>query len=119
MLQTELLDAEKLQDLHEEKLFYAEVKENHKQRKNTIARWEDFVKRTSNHSHLVSCKNQQQKSIDSSKTKPRQADVHKKLGSTYHGTVSKALNTTTFQGRNITVESTPAELTGKHASLLG
>nr|XP_002126046.2 cilia- and flagella-associated protein 69 isoform X2 [Ciona intestinalis]XP_018667628.1 cilia- and flagella-associated protein 69 isoform X2 [Ciona intestinalis] len=119
MLQTELLEAEKQQDLHEEKLFYAEVKENHKQQKNTISRWEDFVKRTSDHNHLVDCKNQQQKSIESSKTKPRQGNTTKKLSTTFHDTTSKNLNTTTFQGRHVTVESTPAELTGERAQLLG
>nr|CAB3227189.1 uncharacterized protein C7orf63 [Phallusia mammillata] len=112
MLQAELLEAESQQDLHDEKQFYVEVKENHKQREKSIESWNDYVKRTSNYRHLVNCKKQQDKSIESSRAKPRYKDQAKKLAAMFHETLLKKLHTTTFQGRNITVESTPSALTG-------
>lgn len=105
-LQSELLDAENQQNAQEEKQLLAEVKENFKQRENSIRRWSDYVKRTSDHSYLQMSKKKQDKSIESSRIKPRYRD-ERFAGTTKHSTKIENINTTTFQGRIIRIDTSP------------
>lgn len=70
------------------------MKENHKQQERSIKRWNDYVKRTSNYQHLINCKKQQDKSIESSRAKPQYRDQAKKVPATFHETLLKQLQTT-------------------------
>nr|XP_039253375.1 cilia- and flagella-associated protein 69-like [Styela clava] len=113
LLQAELLDAENQQNSQDEKQLYAEIKENFKQKESSIQRWSDYIKRTSDHDYLVMSKKKLDKSIESSRAKPRYRD-DLTTSSVKHTTHITDLNTTTFQGRNIHIDSTPAEMTKHH-----
>lgn len=69
------------------------MKENHKQQEKSFARWNDYVKRTSDHRHLVASKKKQDKSIESSRAKPKYREHPKQKDVTFHETLSKSLNT--------------------------
>uniref|UniRef100_A0A4W4HI82 Cilia- and flagella-associated protein 69 ARM repeats domain-containing protein n=1 Tax=Electrophorus electricus TaxID=8005 RepID=A0A4W4HI82_ELEEL len=68
--------------------------------------WEHHVAKTSDYKILKDSKHLQERSIESSR--PRE----KPDGFTFHSTQIPGLQTTNFCGRVLTVESTPAELTG-------
>lgn len=71
---------------------FFQVKEQHKQKEWELASWKNYIKRTSDHSFLVSCKRQQDKSIESSRAKPRYREAQP--AATSHETLIKNLNTT-------------------------
>uniref|UniRef100_A0A4W4HBK8 Cilia- and flagella-associated protein 69 ARM repeats domain-containing protein n=1 Tax=Electrophorus electricus TaxID=8005 RepID=A0A4W4HBK8_ELEEL len=79
---------------------------NRKQQELTARSWEHHVAKTSDYKILKDSKHLQERSIESSR--PRE----KPDGFTFHSTQIPGLQTTNFCGRVLTVESTPAELTG-------
>ncbi|XP_053265440.1 cilia- and flagella-associated protein 69 isoform X1 [Podarcis raffonei] len=105
-LQTEMLESQQYQELREEEKSYAKIQSLHKQKEMVSKSWESFLARTSNYETLKKAKRIQEKSIENSRTKV------KPYNATFHPTDIKGLNTTVASGRLVTVESTPAELTG-------
>ncbi|XP_072017652.1 cilia- and flagella-associated protein 69-like isoform X2 [Amphiura filiformis] len=105
--QTDLLDAKEQQDLLDEQEMYAEIRENHRQKEKSLKKWDDYVARTSNYNLLKEVKSSQDQAIEDSRL---EADYIE--SGTFHGTELSNLQTTTYQGRNIAVDSTPLELTG-------
>ncbi|XP_072179845.1 cilia- and flagella-associated protein 69-like [Diadema setosum] len=102
--QNDLLDAQRQQALLEEQELYSEIKENHRQREKSIKKWNDFVARTSNYAILKSSKGRQDIAIDQSRAK--QMDTEH----SFHDVDLPSLQTTTFQGRSIMVDSTPRDI---------
>ncbi|KAI8483595.1 Cilia and flagella associated protein 69 [Branchiostoma belcheri] len=105
--QMDLLDNQQQQDLMDEQEMYAKVRDNHRQREKAIASWEHFVARTSNYHVLKEAKMKQEMSIEASRIQTRHQKEVK-----FHHTEVQNLNTTTFCGRSVQVNSTPVELTG-------
>lgn len=106
-VQKELLQAQNQQHLMEEQEFYAEIRENHRQKEKALKDFNDFVARTSNYNLLKAAKDRQDISIDASRIQ-----TNYKSQETFHSTELPTLQTTTFCGRHIDIESTPFELTG-------
>lgn len=69
-----------LQDMTDEKEFYAELRDNYKQQEKAINDWTDFVARTSNYQVLRVAKEKQEQSVDASriniKQKPGLVMIH-------------------------------------------
>ncbi|XP_043923464.1 cilia- and flagella-associated protein 69 isoform X2 [Protopterus annectens] len=105
-LQAEILDSQQQQDFQDEKQMYAEIRANYKQRELAAKSWENYVARTSNYEALLAAAKFQEQSIESSKPKGRQQDA------LFHTVNIAGLHTTSFCGRTVAVESTPAYLTG-------
>ena len=53
MIQDNLIQAQDTQDLLEEKEFYAEVRDNHRQKEKAIDAWKEYISRTSNYQFLT------------------------------------------------------------------
>jgi len=106
-VQQELLAAQHQQNLMEEQEFYAEIRENHRQKEKALKDFREFKARTSNYPLLKAAKERQDISIDASRIQPNYKSME-----TFHTTELQDLNTTTFCGRHIEVESTPYGLTG-------
>lgn len=105
--QQELLEAQQNQDVLDEQEFYAEIRENHRQKEKAMNDFADYVARTSNFALLKAAGDRQELSIEASRLQTKY-----KESETFHSTDLKALHTTTFSGRNIAVESTSHKLTG-------
>ena len=106
-VQKELLEAQQQQDLIDEQEYYAEIRENHRQKEKAIKNFNDYVARTSNYVLLRAAKERQELSIDASRIQSNY-----KTQDQFHPTVISNLNTTTFSGRHVDIESTPLALTG-------
>ncbi|ELU15468.1 hypothetical protein CAPTEDRAFT_176397 [Capitella teleta] len=106
-VQKELTEAQHQQDLIDEQEQYAEIRENHRQKEKAIKNFNEFVARTSNHLLLRAAKERQELSVDASRVQSNY-----KAQDNFHATDISNLNTTTFGGRCIQVESTPLALTG-------
>ncbi|XP_021415726.1 cilia- and flagella-associated protein 69 isoform X2 [Oncorhynchus mykiss] len=104
--QSSMLEQRDKEDVSEEKRMYTEIRSNWKQQELTAQSWEHFVAKTSNYKILKETKEHQERSIDSSRPKPK----HKEA--IFHPTQIHGLQITKFCGRVMTVESTPAHLTG-------
>ncbi|XP_038827800.1 cilia- and flagella-associated protein 69-like [Salvelinus namaycush] len=104
--QSSMLEQRDKEDVSEEKRMYTEISSNWKQQELTAQSWEHFVAKTSNYKILKETKEHQERSIDSSRPKPK----HKEA--IFHPTQIHGLQITKFCGRVMTVESTPAHLTG-------
>ncbi|KAK6324004.1 hypothetical protein J4Q44_G00063430 [Coregonus suidteri] len=104
--QSSMLEQQDKVDVSEEKHMYTEISSNWKQQELTAQSWEHFVAKTSNYKILKETKEHQEISIDSSRPKPK----HKEA--IFHPTHIPGLQITKFCGRVMTVESTPAHLTG-------
>jgi len=102
ILQRQLIEAERQQDLLDERKVYVELSEVHCQMNNSKLRWEEKLKRTSSYQHLMDSKRRQLKSIESSRTK---SPNHKSSDVELHKTMIDFLQTTTFPGRNILIET--------------
>ncbi|XP_046371006.1 cilia- and flagella-associated protein 69-like [Haliotis rufescens] len=100
--QVELLEAQKNQDVLDEQEFYAEIRENHRQKEKALSDFSDYVARTSNYTLLKAAKERQEISIDASRVQGGYTNAE-----TFHNTDLQNLQTTTFSGRHIVVESTP------------
>ncbi|XP_071812719.1 cilia- and flagella-associated protein 69-like [Apostichopus japonicus] len=105
-MQEEILESETQHDLLEEQELYSQIRENHKQAENTLEKWQDYVARTSNYELLKSAKKLQDLSIHQSR---EEVDNSRERGS-FHDTDLTNLQTTTFQGRQIRVDSTPQDI---------
>ncbi|XP_038598196.1 LOW QUALITY PROTEIN: cilia- and flagella-associated protein 69 [Tachyglossus aculeatus] len=105
-LQTEMVESQRHQDMQEERKVYTKIQATHKQRELASKSWEDFVSRTSNYKALKRAKKLQEKAAAATRPQgqPPSAIVHP--------TNIEGLNTTVAPGRLVTVESTPARLTG-------
>ncbi|CAL1536351.1 unnamed protein product [Lymnaea stagnalis] len=96
--QQELIEAQKNQDVLDEQEFYAEMRENHRQKEKAIADFTDFVARTSNFKHLKSAKEKQEISIDASRLQPRfKSKEH------FHETGLPNLMITAYSGKHVTI----------------
>lgn len=104
-LQADMLENQQQQDLQDEKRIYTEIQMNHQQYELTNKSWDAYVARTSNYEILKDAKSLQVKAIESSKPKMRQQDA------VFHPIQDTGLHTN-FCGRLVTVDSTPAQLTG-------
>ncbi|RXM28405.1 Cilia- and flagella-associated protein 69 [Acipenser ruthenus] len=104
-LQADMLENQQQQDLQDEKRIYTEIQMNHQQYELTNKSWDAYVARTSNYEILKDAKSLQMKAIESSKPKMRQQDA------VFHPIQDTGLHTN-FCGRLVTVDSTPAQLTG-------
>ncbi|KAF6022274.1 CFAP69 [Bugula neritina] len=107
LIQHDLLKAQNDQDLTDEKEFYAEIRENYKQKEKAINDWTEYVTRTSNHNVLKAAREKQEQSVEASRI-----NVKHKPGTVLHKYEQPALNTTAYSGRNVLIESTPLHLTG-------
>ncbi|XP_070566690.1 cilia- and flagella-associated protein 69-like [Ptychodera flava] len=105
--QVELLEGQKQKDLDDEQEVYTEIRENHRQKEKSIRDWNDYIARVSNYEYLKDSKRRMDSSIENSRNQTRYREVE-----LFHATDEPNLQTTTFQGRHITVASTPLELTG-------
>lgn len=56
-----------LQDLTDEKEFYAEIRDNYKQQEKAINDWTEYVTRTSNYDVLRAAKEKQEQSVEASR----------------------------------------------------
>ncbi|XP_068670684.1 cilia- and flagella-associated protein 69-like [Montipora foliosa] len=104
--QNQLLQAQCNQDLIEEEEYYESIKENHRQEEKAIKDFDDYVNRTSDYTVLTAAKRTQLSAIQAS----RLHDTTR-TGWLAHETLQDDLNTTTFCGRQVEIESTPLELT--------
>ncbi|KAM4689063.1 cilia- and flagella-associated protein 69-like [Discoglossus pictus] len=104
--QTEMIENYRQMELQEEQQKYAQIKANCKQSEIVIKSWDNFLARTSNYEALKKAKRLQEKSVESSRPKARPKNT------TLHSTQIPGLNTTVACGRIVTVESTPAHITG-------
>lgn len=105
--QQELLEAQHSQDVLNEQEFYAEIRENHRQKEKQLNDFSDYVARTSNYDLLKAAKERQEYSIEAS----RIPNEYKK-SNFFHETDVSNIQTTTFSSRNVAINSTPNELTG-------
>jgi len=105
--QTELLHAQKNQDILDEQEFYADIRENHRQKEKAIADFTDYVARTSNFTILKAAKERQDISIDASRMQPKY-----KQQEHFHNLDLPNLTTTVFSGKHVAVVTIP-----KHAGL--
>eukprot|EP00063_Salmo_salar_P023277 XP_013998112.1 PREDICTED: cilia- and flagella-associated protein 69 isoform X2 [Salmo salar] len=104
--QSSMLEQRDKEDVSEEKRMYTEISSNWKQQELTAQSWEHFVAKTSNYKILKETKEHQERTIDSSRPKPKYKEA------IFHPTQIHGLQITKFCGRVMTVESTPANLTG-------
>ncbi|XP_059159997.1 cilia- and flagella-associated protein 69-like isoform X2 [Physella acuta] len=95
--QQELVEAQKNQDVLEEQEFYAEIRENQRQKEKAIADFTEFVARTSNFNSLKEAKQKQEISIDASRIHPTYNS-----NDLYHETGIPKLTTTVFSGKHVT-----------------
>ncbi|XP_064613736.1 cilia- and flagella-associated protein 69-like [Liolophura sinensis] len=105
--QEELLQAQSNQDIIEEQEFYAEIRENHRQKEKALNDFTEFVARTSNYTVLKAAKERQELSVEASRIQPKFRDTE-----AFHSTDIQNLQTTAFSGRHVKVDSTPPHLTG-------
>lgn len=103
--QSELLEAQRNQDILDEQEFYAEIRENHRQKEKSLADFADFVARTSNYGVLKAAKERQEISVDASRVQPKYRGADN-----FHDTQLHHLNTTVFSGKNVKVDSTPPNI---------
>ncbi|KAK3587960.1 hypothetical protein CHS0354_014478 [Potamilus streckersoni] len=105
--QQELLEAQQNQDVLDEQEFYAEIRENYRQKEKALNDFSEYVARTSNYSLLKAAKERQELSIEASRINSKY-----KESETFHNTDLPNLKTTTFGGKTVMVDSTPVSLTG-------
>ncbi|XP_007938022.2 cilia- and flagella-associated protein 69 [Orycteropus afer afer] len=105
-LQSEMIESQARQDVQNEQKVYTKIQATHKQRELANKSWENFLARTSNAKTLKKAKRLQEKAIESSRYNERPQNA------IFHRTDIKGLNTTVPSGRVVTVESTPAGITG-------
>ncbi|XP_068942292.1 cilia- and flagella-associated protein 69 [Petaurus breviceps papuanus] len=106
ILQNEMVESQRNQDMHSEQKVYIKIRATHKQKDMANKSWAKFLTRTSNAKALKKAKKLQEKAIESSRPKeyPQNALIH--------STDIKGLNITVPTGDVITVESTPVYLIG-------
>jgi len=104
-LQDQLKEAQNQQDRQEEQILFEKIREKYRQAGKITEQWFDFIERTSNYTKLEEAKKEMAKHVDQSRIR------HKHHKHTVHHKINLDLNTTTFQGRNIFIESTPSALT--------
>jgi len=56
-----------LKDLTDEKEFYAEIRDNHRQQEKAINDWAEYIARTSKHPILKAAKQKQEQSVEASR----------------------------------------------------
>lgn len=103
--QSELLDAQKNQDNLDEQEFYADIRENHRQKEKAIGDFNDYVSRTSNFTLLKAAKDRQEISIDASRMQPKYKEQEH-----FHTTDLSNLTTTVFSGKHVRVINIPKHI---------
>uniref|UniRef100_A0A0B7A2W0 Cilia- and flagella-associated protein 69 ARM repeats domain-containing protein n=1 Tax=Arion vulgaris TaxID=1028688 RepID=A0A0B7A2W0_9EUPU len=98
--QVELLESKNNQDMLDEQEFYAEIRENRRQKEKAIADFTDYVARTSNFAALKAAKERQDISIDVSRMRPRLKESEH-----FHATDLPKLTSTVFSGKHIIVQN--------------
>lgn len=105
-LQQSILDQREQEELKEEKRAYEEISLNSKQHELTMKSRQHHIAKTSDYEILKESKRLQERSIESSRPKERPE------GFIFHSTQIHGLQTTNFYSRVVTIETTPAALTG-------
>uniref|UniRef100_W5LI90 Cilia and flagella associated protein 69 n=1 Tax=Astyanax mexicanus TaxID=7994 RepID=W5LI90_ASTMX len=105
-LQQSILGQQEQEELKEEKRAYEEMSLNRKQHELTMKSRQHYIAKTSDYEILKESKRLQERSIESSRPKDRPE------GFIFHSTQIHGLQTTNFYSRVVTIESTPAALTG-------
>ncbi|XP_052683421.1 cilia- and flagella-associated protein 69-like [Crassostrea angulata] len=105
--QYELLEAQQNQDALDEQEFYAEIRENHRQKEKAMNDFTDFVARTSNFQLLKAAKKRQALSIEASLMGNKYREQEN-----FHETELKNVHATAICNKTVAVESTPLSLTG-------
>lgn len=96
--QQELLEAQHNQDILDEQEFYAEIRENHRQKEKYLSDFADYVARTSNFQFLKAAKERQEISIDASRIQPKYRDFEN-----FHDTQLHTLQITVFSNKHVMV----------------
>jgi len=104
-LQDQLKQAKIMQDKADEQFLFEKIREKYRQSARLTARWYDYIERTSNYSKLEAAKAEMSRQIEQSKTRSKENQK------TINHLNRVELNTTTFQGRHMYVESTPSAIT--------
>lgn len=104
--QDKLIQAVRNQQLIEEEEYYESIKESHRQEEKAYKDFCDYVDRTSDYAALRAAKEKQFYAIEASRLQER---VYP--GEISHDTLQEDLNTTTFCGRRVEIESVPLEIT--------
>ncbi|XP_027048393.1 cilia- and flagella-associated protein 69-like [Pocillopora damicornis] len=104
--QDKLIQAQRNQELIEEEEYYESIKESHRQEEKAYKDFCDYVDRTSDYAVLKAAKEKQLSTIEASRLQGR---VYS--GEISHDTLQEDLNTTTFCGRRVEIESTPLDIT--------
>jgi len=104
-LQDQLKEAKMMQDKQDEQNLFEKIREKYRQSGRMIQRWHEYIERTSNYDKLLQAKKNMGRQINQSKIRSKNARK------TIQHKNRLELNTTTFQGRRITIESTPSAIT--------
>ncbi|CAG5115816.1 unnamed protein product [Candidula unifasciata] len=96
--QLELLESESNQEMLNEQEFYAEIRENHRQKEKAMADFTDYVARTSSFAVLKAAKERQELSIDMSRIHPKYREMEQ-----FHATDLPNLTSTVFSGKHIII----------------
>merc|ERR1712123_488110 len=104
-LQDQLKQAKIMQDKADEQFLFEKIREKYRQSARLTARRYDYIERTSNYSKLEAAKAEMSRQIEQSKTRSKENQK------TINHLNRVELNTTTFQGRHMYVESTPSAIT--------
>lgn len=98
----------KHQEDMQEKEFYYEIRKNFGFKEKRIKEWSEYVQRVSKYSELIESKNKQITAINDSRLPERDSVAYE----TTHNLEIPNLAVTSFSGPYITIDSTPAEITG-------
>merc|ERR1719317_131331 len=104
-LQDQLKETKMMQDKQDEQNLFEKIREKYRQSGRMIQRWHEYIERTSNYDKLLQAKKNMGRQINQSKIRSKNARK------TIQHKNRLELNTTTFQGRRITIESTPSAIT--------
>lgn len=112
--QSELMEAQRNQDILDEQEFYAEIRENHRQKEKALTDFAEFVARTSNYNLLKAAKERQEISVDASRIQPKYREADN-----FHDTQLHKLKVTVFSGKHVTVvdNALPGEKTDPELAL--
>ena len=103
VIQKALIESNFEQAIMDEKYFYEKIKETYKQKEKSYQDFFNYVNRTSDYTILKNTKKQQLKLIDGSRLLSKRPTNSRVL---MHKTMDRSLQTTTFCGRHLLVEST-------------
>ena len=104
IMQKALIESNFEQAILDEKDFYSKIKETYRQKEKSFEDFIGYIDRTSDYKILRDAKEEQLKAIDSSRLHLKKNIQSEKV--LIHKTMERKLQTTTFCGRHVLVEST-------------